>query len=504
MDTPDTPRTDDDGTARCDRYLAEVAAHLGEVLWLVPADLQRILYVSPACERVWGRPAVDLCTDPRTWHASIYPDDLPGLARWLRGEDGAQALDVEYRVVHPSGAFRWVRSRAFPVRDAAGRVCRYAGISEDVSEQKRVEQELEQARCDALGAMRVKSEFVANMSHEVRTPVNGIVGMAELLRTTSLSPEQREYTETILGCAERLLALIDDMLDFSSVEAGRLELETSPFRLRELLAGAAGVVGHTATTKGIGLTWSVDGDVPDALEGDPNRLRQVLLNLLSNAVKFTAGGKVSVRVARESDAATEVVLRFTVADTGIGIPLDKQGTIFDPFVQGDGTTTRRHGGTGLGLAICARLAQLMGGRIWVASEVGKGSIFYCTARVGVAARERPALDRRQLVEQIGEDPEILLQLVAVFRDESRMLLEEISRALAARDAQRVERAAHRLRGSLGALAALPAQDVALELEMLGRTGNLGPAPERYVALDREMARLEPELVALTADTNAAG
>jgi HPt (histidine-containing phosphotransfer) domain-containing protein len=330
--------------------------------------------------------------------------------------------------------------------------------------------------------------------------------MTELLRRTALSPEQRECTETILGCAGQLLALIDDMLDFSAARTGRLALETRPFTLRELLAGAVGVLGHTATMKGIALTWSVDDDVPDALAGDANRLRQVLLNLLSNAVKFTVTGRVSLRVARESETPTTadtVVLRFEVADTGIGIPPDKQGGIFDPFVQGDGTTTRRHGGTGLGLAICARLTQLMGGRIWVESAVGSGSIFRFTARLGVAARERPALDRRQLVERIGEDPEILQQLIGVFRDESRMLLAEIGRALAARDARRVERAAHRLRGSLGTLAALPAEDVALELETLGRTGNLGPAAERYAVLDQEITRLEPELAALAAPADPA-
>jgi PAS domain S-box-containing protein len=478
--------------------LGKIADTLGEVLWLTSADLGRIIYVSPAAERVWGRPPSILREGQQHWFATIHPDDIPRIAERVATKPPASAFSVEYRVVHPSGAIRWVRSRAFPVLDAADCVQAFAGLTEDVTEQTRVREELEETRGRALEAAQVKTNFVGNLSHELRTPVNGIVGMTEVLRGTPLTAEQRGYTDTILGCAESLIALVDDLLDFSSIDAERIDLASSPFGLRAEIDAVIGLMTHPASHKGLRLVCDVAPEVPDRLRGDAQRVRQVLLNLVSNAIKFTESGTVRLAVDCAARGSDDAILGFTVRDTGIGIPADRHAAIFEPFVQVDGSTTRRFGGTGLGLAICARLVALMGGRIEVESDVGRGSTFSFRVRFRLEKSGADVLDRQQLMQRIGDDPEILLQLVAVFREECRMLLTQIEQGLAARDTRVVERAAHRLRGSLGTMAAEPAQQAALEVELLGRAGDLGTAAERFRALAYEVERLEPALAALTA------
>jgi PAS domain S-box-containing protein len=344
--------------------------------------LDETLYVSPAFEQIWGRSLESIYENPSSWIDAVHPDDREQAealaAKQLHGEH----VEVEYRIKSRDGKEKWIRDRAFPVRDEGGQLIRVVGIAEEITQQKLYEIELIRARHEAEIANEVKSEFLANMSHEIRTPMNGVIGMTGLLLDTELTSEQRRYAELARASGESLLQLINDILDFSKIEAKKLELETIDFDVRVLLDNLASILSATAKAKGIELLCVADAAVPTQLRGDPGRLRQILTNLTANAIKFTERGEVAVRVALEDETESDCVLRFSVRDTGIGIPEDKLGALFNKFSQVEASTTRKYGGTGLGLAISKQLAELMGGEVGVTSQEGSGSEFWFTARIG--------------------------------------------------------------------------------------------------------------------------
>jgi len=364
---------------RAEQELATLFEQSPDLLCIAGSDgyFRRL---NPAWQRTLGYTEAELMSRP--YVEFVHPDDREPTAQeadhLMAGGGAAQFLN-RYRC--KDGSHRWLAWKSTPLPEQ-GLV--YA-LARDVTEERHAAEELRRARAAAEAANRAKGDFLANVSHEIRTPLNAVIGMAELLLDTRLRDEQRDYLETLKDAAESLLGLINDILDFAKLEAGRLELQPEEFDLRDSLGDTLRTLGLRAHQKGLELACRIAPEVPQRLIGDPRRLRQVILNLVGNAVKFTERGEVLLEVEAAESEGDELRLRFVVSDTGIGIARDKQARVFEAFEQADGSTTREYGGTGLGLSISAELVAKMGGEISVESEPGRGSRFRFSARFGRAA-----------------------------------------------------------------------------------------------------------------------
>lgn len=313
-------------------------------------------------------------------------------------------VETQEIIIHPDGVHYYMIIK-FPLLNNENEVFGLCGIATDISQRVRNEQELVEARKIAENAEKLQEQFLANMSHDIRTPLNGIIGMTGLLKSTPLNNEQNEFTDAISQSADTLLVLINDILDLSKIKAGMLNIESIPFRLREIIDTATYALKQKATDNGVGFHIGIDPDIPTVLKGDPYRLSQILNNLIGNAVKFTESGEISVSVLRETSDEESIRVKFSVKDSGIGIPLDKLDMVFENFAQSGNDTARRYGGTGLGLAIVKQLISLQGGDIHVESVLNKGSQFYFTIPYTICNEDEIRLPPKQDVGQnfsIGE------------------------------------------------------------------------------------------------------
>ena len=464
-------------------------------IWYWDVERQDQEWMSPRFKALFGYRDDEIPNTSEWWQANIFPEDrdlaLDNFAKHLADPDHPYDQIVRYR--HRDGSSVWVRCRGLAVRNERGEPIRLLGCHTDVTALKRAEEdlrrqaaELRDARDAAERANQAKSIFLANVSHEIRTPLNAVIGTTELLGDSDLTPGQRDHLDAVRESAEALLDIINDILDFSKIEAGRLTSEQRPFHLRDRLDALLKSLAPRLHGKPVVLKSDVAPDAPDALVGDARLLRQVLANLLSNAIKFTAQGEIVLRVRGQELTDDTVTLAFEVADTGIGIPPDKQRVIFEEFVQADASTTRQYGGTGLGLAIASRLVSALGGSIGLHSAPGQGSTFHFTARfdrgaAGEAPRERaPVVELRPLRVLLVEDSVANQRVAAGVLEKAHHTVSIVSNGAAAVEACAAERF----------------DVVLMDLQMPGMDGyEATRAIRRY---ERELGSPGTPIVALTA------
>jgi len=389
-------------------------------------------YLSPRWKAMLGFAEDELANNyEEAFKARLHPDDVARVQEMTRAHFTGETpvYQLEFRLRHKDGHYVWILSRGLLLRDEAGVPYRMAGSHTDISLVKENETRLIEARDAAEAANRAKSSFLANMSHEIRTPLNGIAGFVQLLADTRLNAEQEEFIHNIRVSSDTLLTVINDILDISKIEAGKLELEETAFDLGESVEAATIPFNVQAKAKGVQLNLSIDPGIPRYVTGDPTRLRQVLINLLSNALKFTPQGQITVSVDKQGETAGGPVILFKVSDTGIGMKEDIIEEIFSPFAQADTSTTRHFGGTGLGLPICRSIVHLMGGSISVKSRLGQGSVFSFALELAAAPDNaaEPAADFSNLQGKailLVDDDQQSREILRLYLQEAGAIVEE--------------------------------------------------------------------------------
>lgn len=380
-------------------FLAKLTEHSDHVYWISSKDFKRIQYISPSYERIWGRAREELYSNPEIWINFLHPDDaqnhhpIHDMAKKIE-HLGAQARYAEnYRIIRPNGEIRWIIDNGFPVYDAKGNCVGVSGIAIDVTEQKQTEILLQIAKEKAEAANRAKSEFIANMSHDIRTPLSGVIGIAEILEKLEQNPKLKQYARDVQGCGEQLLNMLDSILDVISADHSKeQDIVEETFDLRQFIQQIVDIEKPTIVLKNLDLNVDISANTPQLIVTDRTKLHRILLNLISNAVKFTNTGLITICTQVITLKETAVIIQFSITDTGIGISEEQQSHVFERFFRATPSCKGQYAGHGIGLHIAQSYVQSLGSEIKLSSQQGKGTTFYFELHCNVGQARNLATD----------------------------------------------------------------------------------------------------------------